>query len=79
MQWVLDNWFILLLVVGMVAMHLFGHGHGGHGRGSHRHGGRRDRDADPQSDGSPHGHGTHAPANEPRMPGSGPADPDGKP
>ena len=35
MQWVLDNWFWILLGGGMIAMHLFGHGghgaHGGHG------------------------------------------------
>lgn len=31
MQWIVDNWLILLLGGGMVAMHLFGHGHGGHG------------------------------------------------
>ena len=37
MQWIMDNWVILLLVGGMLAMHLFGHGHGGHGGG---HGGQ---------------------------------------
>lgn len=31
MEWIQDNWLILLLGGGMVAMHLFGHGHGGHG------------------------------------------------
>lgn len=36
MQWIVDNWLILLLGGGMVAMHLFGHGHGGHGRGGRR-------------------------------------------
>lgn len=37
MEWLSENWVFLLVVVGMVAMHLFGHGgHGGHG------GGRRD-------------------------------------
>lgn len=30
MQWMLDNWVWILLGVGMVAMHMFGHG--GHGR-----------------------------------------------
>ena len=29
MQWVLDNWFLILFGGGMIAMHLFGHG--GHG------------------------------------------------
>lgn len=31
MQWLIDNWFLVLLLGGMGAMHLFGHGHGGHG------------------------------------------------
>jgi hypothetical protein len=32
MEWLSENWVFLLVVVGMVAMHLFGHGgHGGHG------------------------------------------------
>ena len=45
MQWILDNWLLLLLGGGMVAMHLFGHGHGGHGHGGHGHGGHgRGRD-----------------------------------
>ena len=30
MQWIVDNWVIMLLVGGMLDMHLFGHGHGGH-------------------------------------------------
>lgn len=50
MQWVLDNWLILLFVGGMAAMHLFGHGHGGHGRGRHDRDARRHRDTDAQSD-----------------------------
>ena len=37
MQWVIENWVPLLLVGGMIAMHLFGHGHGGHGdHGKHK-------------------------------------------
>jgi len=32
MQWLVDNWILVLLGGGMIAMHLFGHGrHGGHG------------------------------------------------
>lgn len=27
-QWITENWLTLLLVGGMLAMHLFGHGHG---------------------------------------------------
>jgi len=39
MQWLLDNWIIVLLVGGMIGMHLFGHGgHDGvHRRGKHKH------------------------------------------
>ena len=37
MEWISQNWVWVLLVVGMIAMHLFGHGgHGGHG--GHDHG-----------------------------------------
>lgn len=46
MEWLSENWVFLLVVIGMIAMHLFGHGgHGGH-RG-HRGPGRRDDQADP--------------------------------
>ena len=32
MQWMFDNWILILFGGGMIAMHLFGHGgHGGHG------------------------------------------------
>jgi hypothetical protein len=32
MEWLSENWVFLVVVAGMVAMHLFGHGgHGGHG------------------------------------------------
>lgn len=46
MQWLSENWLFVLIAVGMLAMHLFGHGgHGGHGghdddkdkSGKHRH------------------------------------------
>ncbi|MFV2060089.1 MAG: DUF2933 domain-containing protein [Gammaproteobacteria bacterium] len=31
MEWLTENWFWVLLGVGFIAMHLFGHGgHGGH-------------------------------------------------
>ncbi len=40
MQWILDNWLLVLLVGGMIAMHL---GHGMHG-GKDGHG--ADKDAD---------------------------------
>ena len=43
MQWITENWILLLLGGGMLIMHMFGHGkHGGHGR-------RRKHD-DPDSD-----------------------------
>ena len=38
MEWIAQNWVWVLFAVGMVAMHMFGHGgHGGHGghRGGH--------------------------------------------
>lgn len=35
MQWITENWIMLLLVGGMIAMHLFGHGHGHGGHGGH--------------------------------------------
>ena len=32
MEWLSQNWVWVLFAVGMIAMHLFGHGgHGGHG------------------------------------------------
>lgn len=37
MNWIFDNWLVILLGVGFIAFHLFGHsGHGGH-RGGHKH------------------------------------------
>lgn len=44
MQWIVDNWLILLLLGGMLAMHLFGHGHGGHG--GHGRGGKKPNTSD---------------------------------
>jgi len=44
MEWLSQNWVWVLFAVGMIAMHMFGHGgHGGHG--AHRgHGGGSDHD-----------------------------------
>ena len=43
MAWLTENWFWLLVSVGFVAMHLFGHGgHGGHV--GHGGGDRDDKD-----------------------------------
>ena len=42
MEWFLQNWVWVLFALGMVAMHLFGHGaHGGH-EGHRRHDGGND-------------------------------------
>ena len=30
MEWLFENWVLVLVFGGMAAMHLFGHGHGGH-------------------------------------------------
>ncbi len=38
MEWLAENWFWVVVGIGFIAMHLFGHGgHGGHG-GSGRQG-----------------------------------------
>lgn len=49
MDWILANWFWILIFVLFVAMHLFGHGgHGGHGAGNGQRGkGERDGDETP--------------------------------
>jgi hypothetical protein len=34
MAWFSENWFWVLILIGFIAMHMFGHGgHGGHGGG----------------------------------------------
>jgi len=40
MEWLVENWVLVLVFGGMAAMHLFGHGHGGHkhGKATKRHG-----------------------------------------
>ena len=40
MEWLSENWVLVLVFGGMSAMHLFGHGHGGHehGQSTKRHG-----------------------------------------
>ena len=43
MQWVIENWLLLVVAGGMVAMHLFGHRHGHKGgRKGGRNGGGHD-------------------------------------
>ena len=52
MEWLSENWVFLLVVIGMIAMHLFGHGgHGGHG-----HARRQDSDRKPAAPGGGHAH-----------------------
>jgi len=48
MAWLSENWVWILLIGGMVAMHLFGHG--GHGKGPRRSA-RRSDDVDDGPDG----------------------------
>jgi len=31
MEWIAENWFLILIIILFVGMHMFGHGHGGHG------------------------------------------------
>lgn len=33
MEWLYENWVLVLVLGGMAAMHLFGHGHGKHKHG----------------------------------------------
>ena len=49
MQWLAENWVFLLVIVGMVAMHLFGHG----GHGGHSGGRRENADRDTRKDREP--------------------------
>ena len=37
MAWIAENWLVLLLLAGMIAMHIFGHGHGSKGHGGRVH------------------------------------------
>ena len=43
MNWLIDNWIWIAVVLGFLVMHFFGHGHGRHGSG---HGHRRHGDGD---------------------------------
>lgn len=70
MEWLAENWVVVLLVGGMALMHLFGHGHG------HGHGGRGRGPAAPdKADGTGNdGAESAGPSDEP----PGPADPPGR-
>jgi len=50
MQWIAENWVLLLLGGGMIAMHLFGHGHGGQGKHKTKKAAKPDDAADSTSD-----------------------------
>ena len=52
MQWIIENWLLVLLGGGMIVMHLFGHGHG-HGRGHKKGHADKPSSADPKSGGTP--------------------------
>ena len=50
MQWIVENWFLVLLIGGFVVMHLF-HGHGGgHGNKSRHREPEDQRDKDQHED-----------------------------
>ena len=38
MQWVIENWLLVIVGVAMIGMHLFGHRHGHVGKDGHDHG-----------------------------------------
>ena len=49
MDWLLANWFWVLIFIAFIAMHMFGHGgHGGHSGhdGGHRQRGKDEREKD---------------------------------
>lgn len=58
MEWLLQNWFWVVVFVAFFAMHLFGHGgHGSHSGGcSGGHGSHKDKDAKKVSTEKPTGH-----------------------
>ena len=53
MQWMIENWLLLLVGGGMLAMHLFGHGHG-HKRGHKGDGGNAHHKASNDTEPSDH-------------------------
>ena len=53
MQWVVENWVLLLLLGGMLAMHLFGHGHGNHGKKKTKKVPKPDAKSDARADDKP--------------------------
>ncbi|MEO6068539.1 MAG: DUF2933 domain-containing protein [Gemmatimonadales bacterium] len=63
MQWLVTNWFWLLVDSAFVAMHMFGHGchggHGGHGGGSRPRGAGDGETGDTPRSGANTGMGGH--------------------
>lgn len=53
MEWLAENWFFVLLLVAMVAMHLFGHGHGDHSGHDHGHRGHSGHAKPSRTDAAP--------------------------
>lgn len=53
MEWVLDNWFLLLFGGGMIAMHMFGHGGHGKSGGKGGHACCKSRTSKAEQDGKP--------------------------
>lgn len=57
MDWIAQNWVWVLFAVGMIVMHMFGHGgHGGHGSGHGDARRARNDNARPPSEQSPGHH-----------------------
>ena len=53
MQWIVDNWLLVLLIGGGLGAHFFLHGRGGHGGHGHNH--RGEDDQAPQDSGKSDG------------------------
>ena len=52
MEWIAENWFLILIIILFVGMHMFGHGHGSHGG----HGGHGKQGGGHGGCGGGHGH-----------------------
>ena len=53
MEWLLDNWVLVLFGGGMIAMHMFGHGGHGKSGGKGGHGCCKSRTSEAAPDGKP--------------------------
>lgn len=55
MEWLAENWFWVLIGIGFIVMHMFGHGgHRGHGKHDDE-----DNDQKQKKQGTDSGHGHH--------------------